>query len=198
MSIKLKDEGLVEKAELVAAIKGYEIEESQQYDKGIDFVATQTRSDDKILLRVITESKLKSGIVSINTVKEMSEMMEREDYDKGVLISKGFSKGARDEMRQKGIEIVSEKRVPLFKPQKVYLATQKYINELCQIKCGFIPEKESDCEGFSDGQYSCKIRLISDNADFHFEKGWVNLIQNDLEQLIGVHHAMSDKDIHSS
>lgn len=33
-------------------------------------------------------------------------------------------------------------------------------------------------------RYSCDIRLLSDNVDFHLERGWVNLLQNDLLSLL--------------
>ena len=40
--------------------------------------------------------------------------------------------------------------------------------------------------GFRNQHYSCKVRLISDNADYHKEKGWLNLLQNDLLSLIKI------------
>ena len=32
--------------------------------------------------------------------------------------------------------------------------------------------------------YSCPVRLLSDNADFHFERNWMILLQNDLSSLV--------------
>ena len=44
-----------------------------------------------------------------------------------------------------------------------------------------------DCGGKTiEPTYTCDVRVISDNADFHFEKGWVNLLQNDIEQLLKI------------
>lgn len=34
--------------------------------------------------------------------------------------------------------------------------------------------------------YSCNVRLISDNATFHFNRGWVPLLQDDLRSLLGL------------
>lgn len=44
-----------------------------------------------------------------------------------------------------------------------------------------------DCRGKAvESKYTCDIRLISDNADFHFEKGWIALLQHDLKQLLTI------------
>jgi hypothetical protein len=164
--------GIELKAELIMAIRDYECEERQRWDKGIDVTALDAKSDDKILLRLITKPKSKSGIVGVNAVRKMGETMKRENYDKGVLISKRFSAAAKEEMMRENIQMVSKKFMPSFKPQKLYLRIQSYIDDLCKAKCGQIPEKESDCKGYSKGSYSCKVRLISEDASFHFERGW--------------------------
>ena len=44
-----------------------------------------------------------------------------------------------------------------------------------------------DCKGRTvEPIYTCDIRLLSDNADFHLEKGWTALLQNDLEQALRI------------
>ncbi len=40
--------------------------------------------------------------------------------------------------------------------------------------------------GSKEKHYSCKIRLISDNVSFHFERGWTDLLQNDLLSLLRI------------
>lgn len=180
------------KAELVMAIEDYECEERQRWDEGIDFTASDAKSDDKILLRLITEPKSKSCLVCIDDVRKMSETMEHEHYDRGVLISKRFSEAAKEEMKRKNIQMVSEKFAP-YKPQKLYLRIQNYIDGLCKAKCGRVPEKESDCKGYFNGRFSCNIRLISDDASFHFNHGWTKLLQHDFKRLITVHNSMNNQ-----
>lgn len=181
------------KAELIMAIRDYECEQRQRWDEGIDFTASDAKSDDRILLRVITEPRSKSGVVGVDAVRKMTETMKLEEYDKGVLISKRFSEAAKEEMRRKSIQRVSERVMPRFKPQRLYLKIQDYTDDLCKARCGHVPEKESDCKGYSKGCYSCKIRLISDNASFHFERGWASFLQNDLTQLLAVHKSMNNQ-----
>jgi len=176
------------------AIRDYECEERQRYDEGIDFTASDAKSDVKILLRVVTEPKTKSEVVGVDSVRKMTETMKLENYDKGVLISKRFSEAAKREMSRKGIQMVSEEFTPLFKLQELYPTIRDYIDDLCQTKCGYIPKKQSDCKGKdSNGHYSCKIRVISDNASFHFERGWTRFLENDLMQLLAVHNSMNSQ-----
>lgn len=185
MSVELK-------AELVMAIRGYECERKEIWDEGVDFTASGTDSDEKVLLRVITDPKSNSGIVGVSVVRKMIEIIEQEDYDGGVLVGKRFSEAARKEIHRKGIQMFSEKFMPSFKPQKLYLTIQDCIDDLCKAKCGRVPKKISDCKGRgSDGNYLCKIRLISDNALFHFERGWMNLLREDLMQLLALRKSMN-------
>lgn len=177
-------------AELVMMIEDYECEKRQKRAEGIDFTASDVKSDDKILLRLITEPKSRSGVICVYDVRKMVERMKDKNYDKGVLISKRFSEAAKDELRKRGIKVVSEKFMP-YKPQELYLKLQDCIYDLCKAKCGRVPKKASDCWGYSEGRYSCKIRLISDDASFHFDHGWTKLLQNDLKRLLAIHNPVS-------
>ena len=180
------------KAELVMAVRDYGFEEEQRLDGVIDFTASDANKDGKILLRVITEPESKSGFVGVDAVGKMIETMKDEDYDKGVIISKRFTEAAKREIRRESIQMVSERFMPRYTPQKLYSTIQHYIDDLCRAKCGKVPEKEFECKGYSNGCYSCKIRLISDNASFHFERGWINLLQKDLIQLLAIRNSLND------
>ncbi len=186
MSDELTFGDVVEMAELIMAVRDYENEEKQKWEKGVDIIASPNESDDKILMRVITKPSTKSGVIGTTAVREMCEELEREGYDKGFLIGKKFTKDARELMSKEGIGMASKKIRPSFKPQGLYVTIHDYINNLCRAKCGRVPKEESDCKGYSDSHYSCKIRLISDNAQLHFERGWTNLLQNDLKQLLAI------------
>lgn len=176
------------KAELVMAVEDYECKRRRRLDEWIDLTASDTKSDDKILLRVMNEPK--SGVVGVDAVRKMADTMKRAHFDKGVLIGKRFSEAATEEMKRKNIRMVSERRfTPSFKPRRLYLRIQDYIDDLCKSTCGKVPESESDCKGYSDGGYSCRIRVISDNASFHYERGWTKLLQNDLMRLLTVHNS---------
>jgi len=160
-------------------MRNYSCEDRAKRDEGIDITALDTESNERILLRIV-ESKTKSGFVGINTVKKMLEDMEREEYDKGFLFGKRFTTAAKQELMQNDIQRISEQYMPKFKPERLYLRINNYVNELCKATCGKIPKKESDCKG------DCRIRVISDNALFHFEQGWINMMKKDLKQLLSM------------
>jgi hypothetical protein len=163
------------------AMRNYNCEEREKWDEGVDIIASDMASNQKILLRIV-ESKSKSGFVGIDAVRKMVEAMDREDYDKGFLFGKRFTDAAKQELMQNDIQRISEGYMPTFKPERLFLRINQYVNDLCKVKCGKIPEKESDCKG------DCRIRVISDNASFHFEQGWINLMKKDFKRLL----AMSD------
>ncbi len=185
MSNATKYEGLVDKAMLISAVRDYQMKKTRRKEKRIDFTVSPPKSDDRILMRIITEPEAKSGYVGVDTVREMIQTLGKRHYDRGILISKQFTEAARSEMRRKDIEAVSDGS-PRFKPERLYLVINDYISELCKSKCGHVPKKESDCTGYSDGSYSCNIRLISDDAGFHFEHGWASLLERDLAKLFAL------------
>jgi hypothetical protein len=172
------------KAEIVMAMEDYDCEERRTLAEGIDLAASHGNSDDRILVRIITEPTSKSGSVNVDAVRKMDQTLKDENYDGGILISEKFTAAARQEMRRKDIRMISEKFMPSFEPQKLYLKVQDYVDNLCKAKCGKIPKEESDCKGFSESGYTCKVRRISDDALFHLEQGWRNLLQNDLRRLL--------------
>ena len=181
---------LVEKAEVISAVRDYENRRIRRKEKKVDFTVSPSDSDDKILIRVITEAKPKSGYVGVDTVREMSEVLKKQNYDKGILIGKRFTEGAKSEMEHENIEAVSERIAPHFKVERLYLTIEGCIENLCRAKCGHLPVKESDCKGYVDGNYSCDVRLISDNASFHLEHGWIGFLEKDLAKLLAIEKAL--------
>ena len=162
------------------SMRNFSCEEREEWNQGMDITALDEESNEKVLLRIV-ESKSKSGFVGVDAVREMLEAMEREDYDKGVLLGKKFTVAAKRQLMENDIQRISESHTPRFKPERLYVRINNYVNDLCKAKCGKIPQKESDCKG------DCRIRIISDNASFHFEQGWIKLMKNDLKQLLAIH-----------
>ncbi|MFQ6074325.1 MAG: hypothetical protein ACE5KC_03805, partial [Candidatus Bathyarchaeia archaeon] len=121
--------------------------------------------------------------------RKMSEVLEKRNYDKGILIAKRFTEGAKSEMEREDIEAVSERIAPHFKVERLYLAIEGCTENLCRAKCGHVPVKESDCKGYVGGKYSCDVRLISDNASFHLEHGWIGFLKKDLAKLLAIQKA---------
>ena len=192
MGDEITGEGLVKKAEVISAVRDYENRRIRRKEKKVDLTVSPSNSDDKILIRVITEAKSKSGYVGVDTVRKMSEVLEKRNYDKGILIGKRFTEAAKSEMKQGNIEAVSERITPHFKVERLYFTIEGCIENLCKAKCGHVPMKKSDCKGYIDGIYSCDVRLISDNASFHLEHGWVGFLEKDLAKLLAIKKALND------
>lgn len=181
----MKGESLVKRAKLILAVKEYQVEKTRRREGKIDFIVSPPESDDRILMRVITQPESKSGYVGLDAVRKMSRTLSRRHYKKGILISKHFTTAAKSEMERENIEAFSG-RIPRFELDQLHLVIQSHVDNLCKAKCGKIPREESDCKGYVDGQYSCDIRRINDNANFHFERGWRNPLRKDLMKLLAI------------
>jgi hypothetical protein len=186
----VRGEGLVEKAEVISAVRDYETVATRKKERMVDFTVSPSASDEKILMRVITDGYSKAGHVTVDNVREMGEVLEARDYDEGILIGKRFTKAARRAMTREEIELVSERSRPRFKLERLHSVINRCVMELCRAKCGAVPMKESDCEGYVDGHYSCDVRLVSDNASFHFELGWVDFLERDLAKLLAIEKSL--------
>jgi hypothetical protein len=180
-----KDEGLLETAKLVSAVRGYQLEGTRRKDEIMDFTVSPSESDERILIRVIARRDGKAGYVGIDAVKEMSRTLQRRRYSKGILVGKRFTEAAQSEMTREDIETVHV-GIPRFKLDDLYLVIQDHVDAVCHAKCGQVPDKESDCKGHLNGEYTCKIRLLSDDASFHFKHGWTGLLERDLVKLLAI------------
>jgi hypothetical protein len=186
MNDKVSGEELVKKAEVISAVRDYENRRTRRKEGRVDFTVSPSKSDDKILIRVITEGKSKSGYVGVDTVREMDDILEKRNYDKGILIGKRFTEAAKSEMKSENIEAVSERITPHFKLERLYSTIDSCVRNLCKAKCGHVPIKKSDCKGYVDDHYSCDVRLINDNASFHLEQGWIGFLERDLAKLLAI------------
>ena len=177
-----KEMSIEDNAEFLIAVRNYKCEKREKWSGGIDFLASDVTSGEKVFLRLI-EPKSKSGFVGADDVKNMLKVMKRKDCDRGVIISKRFTDAAAQEMKFYNIQQVSDEYMPPMKSESIILTINDCINNLCKTRCGAIPLKESDCKGRLKERL-CRIRSISDDALFHYERGWIDLMKNDLRQLL--------------
>lgn len=182
----------VKTAKLISVMRDYDRKRTKIKKRCVDLTVSSSENGKKILIRAITEPRSKSCYVGVYAVREMIDFLETEDYDKGILIGKKFTNGAKREMKKANIEVFSENYSPEFKLERVYSTVCSYVEKLCKAKCSKIPVKDSDCKGFVKGNYSCAIRLVSDNADFHHEKKWVSFLERDLVKLFAIEKELKD------
>ncbi len=182
----MNEENFVDEAEVVLAVRGYETVNIRKKETLVDYTVSPQNSDDKILVRVIIETTSKTGYIGVDSVREMSDLLEKRNYDKGVLVGKRFTEAAKNEMENDSIEMISDMIKPHFELMKLFSIINEYVQKLCKAKCGQIPLKDSDCKGYTNRHYSCAVRLTSDNADFHFERGWTSFLEKDLMKLLAI------------
>lgn len=116
-------------------------------------------------------------------VKAMVKVMKRKNCPSGILFGKKFTDAATNEMTEGNIQQISEDYMPPIASENIFETINDCINNLCTAKCGKIPMKKSDCTGNFESSV-CKVKTISDDVSFHFERGWLNLVKNDLRQLL--------------
>jgi hypothetical protein len=185
-------EEFIEKVEVISAVRDYETRRTRRKEKVVDFTVSPSESDEKILIRVITEAKSKSGFVGADAVRNMNDVMEKRDYDKGILVGKRFTKAAISDMESGNIEAVSERISPRFTLERIYSVIDGCIRNLCRAKCNQVSTMESDCKGYVDDNYTCDVRLISDNASFHMGHGWIRSLERDLVKLLEIEKTLTD------
>jgi hypothetical protein len=166
------------------AVQNYKFEARKKSDQWVDFTASDPNSTEKILLRLI-ESKQAATVVGVDAVRKILETMQKRQFDKVILVGRQFTDAAQEEMVEKKIQRISEDYMPPVLPERLYLTINEYVDKLCKATCGKAPQEEAECSGFSRGA-KCEIRTISDNAAFHFERGWAPLLRNDLRQLVSM------------
>ncbi len=168
--------GLENKTNFIIAVNGYKIVKKERGTCFTDITAMDCL-DKKVLLRLIEPSG--SECIVFNDVKNMEEVIKRDSYDFGFLISKKFTDNAINEMAKQNIRHASDDYMPPFEIKQLYSAIVDFTNNQCQKKCGKdtlgLPEcTEKKTEGY------CKTRTVADSAKSHFEQGLVGLLKNDL------------------
>jgi hypothetical protein len=171
-----------EKAKFLIALRNYKCGRGEKWSDGIDFVSFDVIADEKVFVRSI-ESRRRAGFVGADNVKSMLKVMMRKGCKRGVLVGKRFTAAASQEMGMFNIEQVSDDYMPPFRAEDIMLTINNCADKLCRMNCGAVPLKKSDCKGSVEANL-CRVRLISDDALFHCEHGWMNLLKNDLRQLL--------------
>lgn len=166
-----------DKSDFIIAIRDYKCMKTKKLANCTDFTVYDALNK-KVLLRCI-EPQDKS-YVGIGEVKSMIELIKREDYNRGILISNRFTAAALEGMAAGNIQQISDVYMPPFETEKLYLTIFNRISNQCKAKCGKMSLKEPNCQEKQE-KAPCKIKSIANNALFHFEHGWVDLLQNDLK-----------------
>jgi len=185
MSDNIKSNWLETQVELMKTIQGYEKKEPRKKVGNIDYVNGD--GEEKKLLRVIFESARSGSNVVTRTIDDIVASMDGEGYEEAIIIAEKFTHSAIKMIRDKeNLDYISkEERLPHSLLEILY-AIQKKTFELCESICGKAPTGEDECKGYNRGKYSCLVRRISDDSDFHAKMGWKSLVYDDFSKLVEI------------
>jgi hypothetical protein len=169
--------------ELMKTIEGYEKKGSNKKSGIIDYVSDEGEK----LLRVLLNKKPRGSKAITETVKNAIDSMEEGGYEEAFIIAEEFTYGAKKLIRDtERLGYISRDQGSPHSFTDILSAIQSKMIELCESKCGKYPSTEDECKGYRHGKYSCVVRKISDDADFHAERGWISLLYSDFSKLIKI------------
>lgn len=109
-----KFEGISKKVRIFMKLRRYNLKEKREKEDLIDILASGLKTGEKVWMRHIAQSKLKSGRTGVKEVRRMKKMLEDTEIDKPILIGRGFTYAAKTEARKNRIELVSTDSLPSF------------------------------------------------------------------------------------
>jgi hypothetical protein len=192
MNELLKSEWLTTQLEILKSLYGFDMNE---IDDDMGVIDYSVKDDDHSkLLRVKISPNSKA---SSDSIENTAEKLEKEGYNEAIIVAEAFTKTAKKMITESdNLNYISnEGRTPYSTSQLLYAIQQKTW-ELCEMRCGKIPIEKGDCTGYheddSGKHYSCPVRRVSDDADFHAERGWKTLLVADFNNLIKLQREVNE------
>jgi len=169
--------------ELIKNIHGYDKKVSNDKIGAVDYI--KGKGKKKKLVRVIKHRKGSRSITE--KVRETIETMDEEGYTEAKIITANLSNNAKKLIIEKNdLDFITRDRRTPYSISELYYAIQVMTDKLCKSICDKAPKKDKDCKGYHQGKYSCMVRLISDNADFHAEIHWHSILYDDFSKLLDI------------
>lgn len=108
-------ERFFKKIKLFMSFRNYRMKGKKEGEGEVNITAVNTKTNEKVFLRVMTKSKLKSGKIGVAEIRRVQKMLEEKDFKKKIFIASGsFTWSARREARMMGIEYVPGELLPSF------------------------------------------------------------------------------------
>jgi len=102
------------------------------------------------------------------------------------VVAEDFTKGSQNIVNSEpDINMISEE-TDHFNMAEIRYTAQEITGELCATKCGKYQTSLDECSGYADRPYSCDVRRVSDDADFHAKRGWKHLLYEDFKNLVSL------------
>lgn len=183
MEIEFKTDWQAYTVELMKTIHGYEDPEYNDEVGSVDFITKE--EDQTKLMRALVDEDGRSGTGYMNKVNMTIEDVQDSEIDEALILADRFTSSARRLMKEnKNVDYVSSRFTPLYRVSDLVYAIQRKTMQLCKNKCGDVPESEDECEGVGEDGYVCQVRRISDDATFHAQMSWKEVLLEDFNKLV--------------
>jgi hypothetical protein len=183
MGIELKTDWQLHTVELMKTIHGYE---DPEYNDEIGSVDFMTREEDQTkLMRALVDKEGRSGTGYVDKVNMTIEDIQDSEIDEALILADRFTSSARRLMKEnENVDYLSSTFTPKFRVSDLVYAIQRKTMRLCKNKCGGVPESKDDCKGIDEDGYACQVRRISDDATFHAQMKWIEVLLEDFNKLV--------------
>jgi len=124
---------------------------------------------------------------SKSITEKVRETIETMDEEGAKIITANLSNSAKKLIINKNnLDFITRNQDIPYSISELYYAIQVMANKICKSICDKVPKTDKDCKGYRQGKYSCMVRVISDNADFHAEKHWLSMLYDDFSKLLDI------------
>ena len=177
--------------ELMKTLHGYE---NPVYNPEAKCIGLETTEDDQTkIMRVMINENAEPRPIYVKTLEKTIETIEEKDIDEILLLGERTTQAGREIIKETDeIECLTPNIKPHYKVSELIYSIQSKTLDLCRQKCGKAPQKESDCTGLQNGEYSCQIRRLSDDATFHAEMKWNGVLKEDWKALLELERNLAD------
>ncbi len=187
MALKINSDWLDTEVELVKTLHGVSFSRYDDVNCTADF---ESNEGDETIVKVFIDKDGQTEKADLESVKHIVSKYDEADYEDIILMAEQYTPSAVDYVNgQDNFTIVTPKTKMNLSISDLLSAIQSITMRLCIRRCGKAPETEEDCKGYEKGRLVCPVRCISDNADFHAERGWVRQLRIDFENLVKVEKA---------
>jgi hypothetical protein len=158
----------------------------------IDYIVDE--DNHKKLIRAMIDKKNKAAPISIDTIRTTIKDLDEEKYDEAIILSKSISDAAHNIVKQqKNLDVITPDTKHNFNILEILSSIQKKTIDLCKIKCGKAPETKDDCMGKNGRKYECDVRKLSDDATFHAQMKWKEILFEDFNNICKIENEMIKK-----
>ncbi len=190
MEVELKTGWQINIVELMKMIHGYKDPEYNDELGSVDFLTDE--EDQTKLMRAMVDEDGRSGTGYIDTVRRTIEEVQDSEVDDVLIVADRFTSSAKKLIKKNdNVDYLSSKFTRKYRLSDIVYAIQRKTMQLCKQKCGIVPMSEDDCKGVNEDGYICQIRRISDDATFHAEMNWREMLLEDFNKLFELYTTKS-------